>query len=75
MTQKILQRGWGYYDVTSLPYGGSFHRASEPITIEVIDGSKGQRADEVQAKLKAADGSERRIVVTVAALGDTISAN
>lgn len=75
MAQRILKSGWGYYDVTTLPYGGSFHRASEDITIEVIDGSKGQRADEVQAKLKAPDGSERRIVVTVAALGETISAN
>ena len=75
MTQKILQRGWGYYDVTSLPYGGSFHRASEDVTIEVIDGSKGQQADEVQAKLKTPDGSERRIVVRIAALSDTIPAN
>ena len=75
MAQKILQSGWGYYDVTSLPYGGSFHRASEDVIIEVIDGSKGQHADEVQAKLKTPDGSERRIVVRVAALSDTIPAN
>lgn len=75
MAQRILQSGWGYYDVTTFPYGGSFHRASEDITIEVIDGSKGQHADEVQATLKTPDGSERRIVVRVAALRDTIPAS
>lgn len=75
MVQKILQSGWGYYDVTSLPYGGSFHRASEDVTIEVIDGSKGQHADEVQAKLKSPGGTERRNVVRIAALRDTIPTN
>ena len=75
MSQKILQSGWGYYDVTTLPYGGSFHRASEDISIEVIDGSKGQYADEVQAKLKTPGSSERRIVVRLAALRDTTTAN
>ena len=71
MAQKILQNGWGYYDVTTLPYGGSFHRANEDITVEVIDGSKGRYPDEVQAKLQTPDGKDRRIVVKLTALRDT----
>lgn len=33
-----LKKGWGYWDVTSFPYGGCFRRASENMTGRVING-------------------------------------
>ena len=33
-----LKKGWGYWDVTSFPYGGSFRRAIEEMTGRVVNG-------------------------------------
>jgi len=33
-----LKKGWGYWDVTFYPHGGSFHRATEDMTGKVVNG-------------------------------------
>jgi hypothetical protein len=33
-----LKKGWGYWDVTHYPYGGSFHRADKDMTGKVVNG-------------------------------------
>jgi len=33
-----LKKGWGYWDVTHYPYGGSFHRADQDMTGKVVSG-------------------------------------
>jgi hypothetical protein len=48
--QRILIAGWGYYDVTSYPYGGSFHRATEDTPVTIVPG-RGQHPNEVKVEL------------------------
>ena len=62
--KRTLLAGWGYYDITTTPYGGDFHRATEDMPIEIVEGKKGQHPDEVVARTEAG----RTIVVKSGAL-------
>ncbi len=52
MNKYILQKGWGYWDVTRYPYGGDFKRAKEEMPVEII--GEGTKPDE--KKIQFADG-------------------
>lgn len=52
--KATLQEGWGYWDTTSYPYGGSFRRATADVEVEVI-GPAGKYPTRERA-IKFADG-------------------
>lgn len=60
-TQAVVRQGWGYWDVTSYPYGGCFKRASSAFIVTVT--GPGQHPNEVSATVAG-----RKLVISTEAL-------
>ena len=67
-TKRTIKAGWGYWDVTSYPYGGDFHRTSEDTEVIVL--GPGGKYPEMESKVRFANG--RLGVVTNAAFASSV---
>lgn len=63
----VVQKGYGYWDVTQYPYGGCFRRATAPFAVTMV-GPGGKYPKRESVVVCPGDGGERRLVVTNDAL-------
>lgn len=70
--KATLLKGWGYWDVTSLPYGGNFRRSTQDTEVEIIEGGAVQYPKR-EKRIKFDDG--RQAVVETHALRFEKAAN
>lgn len=63
-TTRTIRKGSGYWDVTTYPYGGDFHRASLDTAI-VIDRIVKAYADGSPAEVEGRTSDRRNLVVKV----------
>ncbi len=54
--KHVVKQGWGFWDVTHYPYGGSFRRATQDLEVTENLGPAG-RYPQRETKVKLADGS------------------
>ena len=76
----ILNSGWGYWDITNLPYGGDFRRTRENVTVDVLSHPDPSQPKAVTPGCKYPDECTVRFhdgriaIVRVASLSDCASA-
>jgi hypothetical protein len=48
----MLQKGWGYWDITNYPYGGNFHRLTSNTEVESLGKYPGTKSPETKFRFK-----------------------